>query len=503
MPPVATKFPGSQAFYELSTASSENNFSGFFIGLSGGLANGAHSPAFVRKIDADTFELCKITGSQLYFYGSAMATDGVDCLMVCGATGEGGQIYSRIGTTFNRASGSQFGLPGGNYYDYKMADKQPGGNLWAVQNRVYRKVGNSITQLATLSISGAAVCVRFSSDGSKLVILTTAAPYFYVYSVSGETVTFSHSPSLTVNFTPAGMAISPDGVYIAITNNSTTAGVGNFAFVYKFDGSSYVKLTSPFSFAPTDRTSGVAFSPDGLHLVIGAYTTGGSGFGQRAAGVYKRDGDTFTLQANLPRTYSPYALGIGISYSPDGENLYIAMATSGLGLLQILKRTGDTYVATPVLNNPYGAQFNGSTAYTVEPFSYINTSSGLLPGNYDVPTNIALAANDPIKVDTTSAESSVKIISSSANTPYDSQDGGAVTVGGTVKKYANAGNQPLSRKVRLYHERDRRFIRETWSDPVTGEFSFANLKAGEKYTAMAYDHLGQYRALVLDRVTGV
>ncbi len=81
-----------------------------------------------------------------------------------------------------------------------------------------------------------------------------------------------------------------------------------------------------------------------------------------------------------------------------------------------------------------------------------------------------------------------------APTRFDLTDGGTARVTGTVKKEPNV---PLARRVRLYDERGRRFIRETWSAP-NGDFAFDAINPAGRYTAIAYDHLGQYRALVSD-----
>ena len=85
---------------------------------------------------------------------------------------------------------------------------------------------------------------------------------------------------------------------------------------------------------------------------------------------------------------------------------------------------------------------------------------------------------------------------------YDTYDGGPVSIVGTVREYATPSNVPLRRRVRLYNELERRFVRETWSDEVTGNFAFTNMRQS-KYTAIAYDHTGIYRALVVDQVEGV
>ena len=87
--------------------------------------------------------------------------------------------------------------------------------------------------------------------------------------------------------------------------------------------------------------------------------------------------------------------------------------------------------------------------------------------------------------------------------PLDLTDGGTATITGTVKRYDDPAFVPVARRVRLYNEQGRYMARETWSDPVTGVFTFTGILKGPKYTAMAYDHLGQYRALIIDGVDAV
>ncbi len=82
-------------------------------------------------------------------------------------------------------------------------------------------------------------------------------------------------------------------------------------------------------------------------------------------------------------------------------------------------------------------------------------------------------------------------------TTFDMGDGGTATIYGTVKRDADPDDLPVARRVRLYDERGRRFIRETWSD-ANGDFSFTGINQGGLYTAIAYDHLGQFRAVISD-----
>ncbi len=59
---------------------------------------------------------------------------------------------------------------------------------------------------------------------------------------------------------------------------------------------------------------------------------------------------------------------------------------------------------------------------------------------------------------------------------------------------------PVSRRVRLLRDHDGMLIRETWSNPLTGAYEFLWLDEAHTYTALAYDHTENYRAVVADRI---
>lgn len=55
---------------------------------------------------------------------------------------------------------------------------------------------------------------------------------------------------------------------------------------------------------------------------------------------------------------------------------------------------------------------------------------------------------------------------------------------------------PQSRRVRLCDQRSGRLVREGWSDPVSGDIEFANLREGP-WTLYALDHTGEYEAVAI------
>ena len=58
-----------------------------------------------------------------------------------------------------------------------------------------------------------------------------------------------------------------------------------------------------------------------------------------------------------------------------------------------------------------------------------------------------------------------------------------------------AEGAPVRRRVRLHDQATGLAIRETWSDAITGQWQFQNIRAGTYY-AVAFDHTGAYSGVV-------
>ncbi len=82
----------------------------------------------------------------------------------------------------------------------------------------------------------------------------------------------------------------------------------------------------------------------------------------------------------------------------------------------------------------------------------------------------------------------------------DMEHGGAGTVTGTVTVKGTPDNVPVARKVRLIRDVDAICIRETWSDPVTGVYTFTEVDRTADYTVISYDYTRSFRSVVADRV---
>ena len=78
--------------------------------------------------------------------------------------------------------------------------------------------------------------------------------------------------------------------------------------------------------------------------------------------------------------------------------------------------------------------------------------------------------------------------------------GGSGSISGQVTALGSPTDTPLRRRVRLHREREGTVVREVWSDPVTGIYTFAGITPGIKYTVIAYDYTLTYRAVAKDGV---
>ena len=83
----------------------------------------------------------------------------------------------------------------------------------------------------------------------------------------------------------------------------------------------------------------------------------------------------------------------------------------------------------------------------------------------------------------------------------DSAYGGRGRIEGTVKEKGTP-DVPVARQVWLIAEVTGTVIRETWSEP-NGSYTFDYIDHRYKYTVVAFDHTGNYRAVVADNLAPV
>lgn len=82
----------------------------------------------------------------------------------------------------------------------------------------------------------------------------------------------------------------------------------------------------------------------------------------------------------------------------------------------------------------------------------------------------------------------------------DVEHGGNHCIYGTVELYAQAGNIPLPRRVRLHRSRDGLLVRETWSD-AQGNYRFEGITDRYTYDVIAWDHEGLQQSVVANDLT--
>ena len=82
----------------------------------------------------------------------------------------------------------------------------------------------------------------------------------------------------------------------------------------------------------------------------------------------------------------------------------------------------------------------------------------------------------------------------------DIEFGGPGTIYGTTKTKGTP-NQPAKARVVLQHQRSKLPVRETWSDPVTGNFAFTGIDTTQQFLTLAEDAAGNFRPVAANRLT--
>lgn len=79
----------------------------------------------------------------------------------------------------------------------------------------------------------------------------------------------------------------------------------------------------------------------------------------------------------------------------------------------------------------------------------------------------------------------------------DTEHAGRGLIAGSVKVKHLPVDTPVKRRVRLINERSGLFVRETWSDAVTGDYRFEWIDESATYTVISYDHTDAHRRAVV------
>lgn len=103
---------------------------------------------------------------------------------------------------------------------------------------------------------------------------------------------------------------------------------------------------------------------------------------------------------------------------------------------------------------------------------------------------ISVNGNVPLSLPSFSLSGSVVV--------YSAYDGNGI-ISGTVKNVGSPGI-PVYRKVRLHEKSTGFLVREVWSDPVTGVYTFKNISMSYGYYICSFDHTGKYNGVIADPI---
>lgn len=194
--------------------------------------------------------------------------------------------------------------------------------------------------------------VRWSPDGLYVAVVYNAAPYLAIYKrATTSATTFTRLPDITLTTElsiSTQVAWSPDMKYLSVTSNNAA---GTF-IIFKKSGDVFTRVVGLTPLADRGYSNGMEWSLDGQYLAIG--TT----YNSKVA-VYKRSGDVFT---RLP---DPIDYNSGPSYTvawtPDGRYLFVG--SNGSPYYKFYKLESDvltsvTPFATPPLSTVNDAQFS-------------------------------------------------------------------------------------------------------------------------------------------------
>lgn len=110
-------------------------------------------------------------------------------------------IYNISGSTYTRLADSTFPAGSRPSVESHVAWNHNGTSL-AVGKTIYNVSGDTFTYLTDLSISGTVLNVKWAQDGSEIYVLTTASPYFYIFSRVNNTFTSVGTLDPVYNQTP-------------------------------------------------------------------------------------------------------------------------------------------------------------------------------------------------------------------------------------------------------------------------------------------------------------
>jgi YVTN family beta-propeller protein len=216
---------------------------------------------------------------------------------------------------------------------------------------------------------------------------------------------------IPVQFSPLGVAITPNGAYAYVTN---TGAVCNLCPVNQPSSVSVID-TATYKVVATIQVgqypAGVAVTPNGAFAYV-------ANFNSNSVSVI--DTATNTVTATVTVGINP----LGVAITPNGALAYVTNYTSAS--VSVISTTTNTVVATVAVGSPpWGAAItpNGAFAYVTNPrsnnVSVINTATNTVVATIALgcgPEPVAITPNGAFAYVANSCDSTVSVIDTATNT---------------------------------------------------------------------------------------
>jgi len=231
------------------------------------------------------------------------------------------------------------------------------GGAFTGRAKIYSVSGTTVTFVSdiyadtgTTALSGSARACAFSPDGPELVLVGYFTGRAKIYSVSGTTVTFVSDIYADTGTT----ALSGSALVIAFSLDGTKLVLGGaftgMAKIYSVSGTTVTFVSDIYADTGTTALSSYvyacAFSPDGTKLVIGGVFTG-------YAKMYSVSGTTVTFVSDLHADLVATAIDkfvYACAFSPDGTELVLGGGFLGYAKIYSVSDTGVPFVSNIYAN---------------------------------------------------------------------------------------------------------------------------------------------------------
>lgn len=196
----------------------------------------------------------------------------------------------------------------------------------------------------------------------------------------------------------------------------------------------------------------------------------------------RRSGSTFTLHVN--DTLIGSATYAGALRSAAADPLSIGAYSNGIaglyGYLGQVRITPGVARPTAIPTGNWPTSVGAGQAF--DPLSMHTAGFG-----------VDTAASTPVPPHSTRRAAPLQLA-------RDIEFGGPGTIYGTTKTKGTP-NHPTHARVVLQHQRSKLPVRETWSDPVTGNFAFTGIDTTQQFLTLAEDTAGNFRPVAANRLT--